>query len=163
MEIYQNQRGERFAVLKSNGMARFKPHKCIDNGGNWERMKAFPWRDTEEEAIADLRKWAENKHLARIDSTGEGTPKIINDVPVVRKATGVAIPRVYIDKRGWRFKVMPGLGENQYKARYKRPDKNGWKCCAQLQWRDTVAEAQSDLDAWAKAKGMKEEGELLKV
>ena len=62
----------------------------------------------------------------------------------------------YEDKRGWRFKVMGGLGENTFKARYKKPEKEGWHCVAALPWRTTEAEAQADLDDYALVKHMKE-------
>jgi len=66
---------------------------------------------------------------------------------------------VYEDYRGWRYKVMRGLGEKTYKARYHKPDSpenSNWKCVGSLPWRDTEADAQVDLDKWAKEKGMKE-------
>ena len=30
----------------------------------------------------------------------------------------------YIDARGWKYKVMGGIGENTYKARYQKPEKH---------------------------------------
>ena len=30
---------------------------------------------------------------------------------------------VYIDNRGWRYKVMAGLGHDTLKARYRKPEK----------------------------------------
>ena len=65
--------------------------------------------------------------------------------------------KVYEDKRGWQYKVMPGLGNDNFKARYHRPETKkgrGWRCVTVLPWRKTEAEAQADLDAWAKKKGM---------
>lgn len=65
----------------------------------------------------------------------------------------------YIDSRGWKYQVMPGLGESNYKARYQKPDKNGsdgWHCVRALPWRNTKDEAQADLDRLAKEKGWKE-------
>jgi hypothetical protein len=66
----------------------------------------------------------------------------------------------YIDKRGWKYKVIVGLGTPPvYKARYQRSDKHGdvgWKGCAALPWRDTFDEAQSDLNTYAKLKGWEE-------
>lgn len=61
--------------------------------------------------------------------------------------------KTYIDARGWRYKVMPGLGVNQYKGRYNKPDKRGWHCIAKLPWRETSAEAELDLRAMAVRKG----------
>lgn len=65
----------------------------------------------------------------------------------------------YIDSRGWKYKVMSGLGEGAFKARYQRPDKQGdtgWKGLAAFPWRKTFAEAQEDLDRHAAARGWKE-------
>lgn len=62
----------------------------------------------------------------------------------------------YKDKRGWRYKVMPGIGPNAFKARYLRPEKDAnscWKCYAKLPWRNTFDEAQADLDGYAAEKG----------
>ena len=39
---------------------------------------------------------------------------------------------VYIDNRGWRYKVMAGLGHDTFKARYRKPEKNGYHCCRQF-------------------------------
>ena len=30
------------------------------------------------------------------------------------------MPKNYIDNRGWKYRVMSGLGENAFKARYQR-------------------------------------------
>lgn len=62
----------------------------------------------------------------------------------------------YIDKRGWKYKVMPGLGDNTFKARYQKAGMSGadgWKCCAALPWRSTFEEAQRDLDQKAEKQG----------
>lgn len=62
---------------------------------------------------------------------------------------------VYQDHRGWKYCVMPGLGENMFKARYHKPDKPEnccWHCCARMPWRKTFAEAQADLDVMAEKK-----------
>ncbi len=29
--------------------------------------------------------------------------------------------KIYIDDRGWRYKVMPGIGGETFKARYQKP------------------------------------------
>lgn len=60
---------------------------------------------------------------------------------------------IYIDNRGWLYKVMQGLGDNTYKGRYQKPGKNGWKCMANLPWQSSFEAAQADLDAMAKNKG----------
>lgn len=64
----------------------------------------------------------------------------------------------YIDDRGWKYRVMSGLGENTYKARYQRPEKQGdvgWKGLAAVPWRETREAAQADLDQLAEKKGWK--------
>ena len=61
----------------------------------------------------------------------------------------------YIDGRGWKYQVMPGIVENSYKARYQKAEKSGptcWHCVRTLPWRDTAEAAQADLDAMAKEK-----------
>lgn len=67
--------------------------------------------------------------------------------------------KAYIDSRGWKYKVMSGLGENSYKARYQKPEKHGdygWKGCAMVPWRKSFDEAQADLNRLAQEKGWKE-------
>lgn len=62
----------------------------------------------------------------------------------------------YIDSRGRKYKVMSGLGDNAFKARYQRPEKQGdvgWKGLAAVPWRSTREEAQADLDQLAQKKG----------
>jgi len=60
--------------------------------------------------------------------------------------------KTYIDNRNWLYKVMPGIGMNSFKARYKKPNINAWKCMHNLLWRESFDEAQSDLNAMAKMK-----------
>ena len=51
------------------------------------------------------------------------------------------------------------LGENRFKARYQRPEKNGdigWKGLAAVPWRESREAAQADLDRLAEKKGWKE-------
>ena len=65
----------------------------------------------------------------------------------------------YIDDRGWKYQVMSGLGESNYKTRYQRPEKCGdvgWKGLAAVPWRKTFDEAQEDLNRLAKEKGWRE-------
>ena len=67
--------------------------------------------------------------------------------------------RKYIDRRGWKYKVMSGIGENTFKARYQKPEKNGetgWKGLACVPWRSTFDEAQADLNRVAQEKGWNE-------
>ena len=60
---------------------------------------------------------------------------------------------IYVDDRGWLYKVMPGLGLNAYKGRYQKPGKSGWKCMTNLPWQSDFETAQADLDALATDKG----------
>ena len=68
---------------------------------------------------------------------------------------------MYVSDRGWKYKVMGGIGGGTFKARYQKPDKGGWKGVAQLPWRDTFEEAQEDLDRLARSHKWKvlEDGE----
>ena len=61
---------------------------------------------------------------------------------------------VYRDKRGWLYKVMPGISLDYWKARYCKPGRNDWHSVTILDWRSTEAEAEADLAAWAAKKGM---------
>lgn len=63
--------------------------------------------------------------------------------------------KAYIDDRGWIYKVMSGIGLSAYKARYRKPGET-YKCMANLPWRDTFDEAQSDLNRMANKKGWDE-------
>lgn len=58
----------------------------------------------------------------------------------------------YIDERGWRYKVMGGIGQGTYKTRYKKPDSYSWKCISKLPWRENFDRAQRDLNLLAKSK-----------
>ena len=69
------------------------------------------------------------------------------------------MPKKYIDRRGWKYQVLSGLGENNFKARYQRPEKHGdvgWKGLAAVPWRGSREEAQADLDQLAEKKGWME-------
>lgn len=72
------------------------------------------------------------------------------------KETSCRFVKTYIDSRGWRYKVMSGLGESNYKARYQKPGKSGWKCMTNMEWRKSFDEAQSDLNSMAKIKNWNE-------
>lgn len=88
-------------------------------------------------------------------------------LPLAEGAGGLKVKRIsvevwtlpateYVDKRGWRYKVVGGIGKDAYKARYHRPENgldSGWKCCAKLPWRSTFDEAQADLNGYAAEKG----------
>ena len=65
----------------------------------------------------------------------------------------------YIDDRGWKYKVMSGIGDNSFKARYQKPEKTGntgWRGLAAVPWQKSFQEAQMDLDRLAAEKGWKE-------
>lgn len=62
--------------------------------------------------------------------------------------------KTYRDSRGWLYRVMSGLGEDNYKARYNKPGCKGWKCVANLPWRNTWNEAEQDLAEYAQRKKM---------
>lgn len=72
--------------------------------------------------------------------------------PFKSEATLCRFVKTYIDSRGWKYRVMGGLGENNYKARYQKPGKTGWKCMARMRWCKSFDEAQSDLNVMAKTK-----------
>lgn len=67
--------------------------------------------------------------------------------------------KTYIDKNGWRYRVMLNKG---YRERFGR----GYRVCykpswtafhgAGVEWRATAAEAQADLDALASRKGWRD-------
>ena len=59
----------------------------------------------------------------------------------------------YIDKRGWKFMVMHGLGD-VWKARYQKPGARSWKFTV-LPWRWNREDAEDDLEVYAEAHGMK--------
>lgn len=57
---------------------------------------------------------------------------------------------MYKDKRGWRYKVMQGLGTPPvFKARYNKPCSKTWRCVRTLPWRETEEEAEKDLAGYA--------------
>lgn len=70
--------------------------------------------------------------------------------------------KTYIDSRGWSYKVMSGIGQGCYKARYQKPDKHGkvsgWKGFSRLPWRESFDKAQDDLNEYAKKKSWNEKG-----
>ena len=65
------------------------------------------------------------------------------------------MPEIYVDQRGWRYRVMCGIGGDTFKGRYQKPGKTGWKCMANLPWKNSFEEAQTDLDNYARKKGWK--------
>ncbi len=65
------------------------------------------------------------------------------------------IPLTYRDKRGWKYKVRPGLGGGPFKGMYQKPGQRGWHSIRSLPWRDSPVQAQRDLDKYAKKKKLK--------
>ncbi len=74
--------------------------------------------------------------------------------PFQSKITDCRFVKAYIDERGWKYKVMPGLGDSNFKARYQKPGKSGWKCMTNMKWCKTFDEAQTDLNNMANLKKM---------
>ncbi|HHW03392.1 MAG TPA: hypothetical protein GXX35_11410 [Thermoanaerobacterales bacterium] len=72
--------------------------------------------------------------------------------PLKPKVTQCRFVKIYVDNRGWKYRVMGGIGGDAYKARYQKPGKAGWHCMRNLEWRKSFDEAQSDLNAMAKLK-----------
>ena len=69
--------------------------------------------------------------------------------------------RMYIDGRGWKYKVMPGIGGDCFKVGYQKPEKKGdtgWHRSTKqaFPWRETPEESREDLDLYAKRHGWKE-------
>ena len=64
---------------------------------------------------------------------------------------------VWIDSRGWKYKVMGDLA-GTFKGRYQDNKHNGnvgWKGMRQMERRETFDQAQEDLNQYAKLKGWK--------
>ena len=76
--------------------------------------------------------------------------------PFKAEVTPCRFVKTYTDDRGWKYKVVGGLGESNYKARYNKPGKISWKGIQSLPWRKSFDEAQSDLNVLAKKKGWRE-------
>ncbi len=64
--------------------------------------------------------------------------------------------KVYEDDRGYLYRVEPGIGGAVFKARFIKPEKSTGHGVRVLPWRNTVEEAQRDLDLYAARKGMHE-------
>lgn len=62
--------------------------------------------------------------------------------------------KVYIDERGWQYAVRPGLGNDIFKAFYRKPGKS-WHAVRAMAWFASEREAEADLERWAIEKGMK--------
>ena len=78
-------------VLGSSKVGKFKPHRNTRNVEGWTRVRAFPWRDTEQEAQSDLEQYAKKAGLMAIDSAGESvTPQIADDDCISAKSAPAA-------------------------------------------------------------------------
>lgn len=64
----------------------------------------------------------------------------------------------YIDARGWKYRVMSGIGDAGFMGRYQKPGKTGCKCMRNMEWRKSFDHVQSELNAMAKEKGWEETG-----
>ena len=65
--------------------------------------------------------------------------------------------KMYIDDRGWKYKVMGGIG-GKYKIRFQTDRQSGdvgWKGYPVIPWRDTLEDAEADLEDQAKKRGWK--------
>jgi hypothetical protein len=61
---------------------------------------------------------------------------------------------VYIDDRGWKYRVMGGIGEPEtFKARYNKPGTCKWRGLHGVGWHQSFDDAQRDLNVLAKKKG----------
>lgn len=59
---------------------------------------------------------------------------------------------IYVDDRGWKYQVMPGIDTDTYKARYQKPGSQRWACYPHLPWQNTPEAAEADLKAMAEKK-----------
>lgn len=62
----------------------------------------------------------------------------------------------YVDQRGWKYKVMNGIGGDNFKVNYNKPGKSGWHGVKNLPRREFFDQAQADLNQLAEKKGWKE-------
>lgn len=79
--------------------------------------------------------------------------------PFKNEVTLCRFVKAYVDDRGWKYKVMSGIGDEQFKTRFQKPDQEGdlgWKGVRSFKWRQTFDEAQSDLNEHAREKGWDE-------
>lgn len=93
-------------------------------------------------------------NIGKAEKTCPGIPGTLHS-----EASPCRFVKNYIDKRGWKYKVMSGISGNTFKARYQKPEKSGssgWKGLTTVPWRDNFDDAQADLNAYAKQKDMNE-------
>ena len=103
---------------------------------------------------ANLSRCCMCPNIQRNEPTCPGIPKTPHP-----SASPCRFVRSYQDNRGWKYKVMSGIGENKFKARYQKPNKHGnvgWKGLACVPWRSTFDEAQADLNEIAEKRGWTE-------
>ena len=60
---------------------------------------------------------------------------------------------VYVDTRGWKYKVRSGIGGDTFKTFYCKPGKSGYHGARQFSWCATFEEAQLNLDVCAERCG----------
>lgn len=61
--------------------------------------------------------------------------------------------KIYSDARGWKYRVSPGLSGNSFKPFFCKAGKHSYHACRQFEWRQTFAEAEADLEAYAAKRG----------
>ena len=64
--------------------------------------------------------------------------------------------KTYVDARGWKYRVMAGIGSGNFKPRYQKPGKSNWKCVRQMPWFEEFDTAQIYLNGYANGKGWRE-------
>lgn len=64
--------------------------------------------------------------------------------------------KTFNDDRGWEYFVRGGIGENSYKAFYRKPNSRRERGCTMVPWRKSFNEAQVDLNLLGKKKDWKE-------
>lgn len=81
-------------------------------------------------------------------------PVIEQDQQLVDDREVSRMKKVYVDERGWQYAVRPGLGNDIFKAFYRKPGKS-WHAVRARKWFASEQEAEADLERWATEKGMK--------
>lgn len=62
---------------------------------------------------------------------------------------------IYIDSRGWLYKVGTSLSGNKWKVFYSKNNGKSWHSVRACQWFNSVDAAAQDLKAYAAKKDMK--------
>ena len=92
-------------------------------------------------------------NLQKADAVCPGIPGTLHPNP-----SECRFVKSYIDNRGWKYRVMGGIGQ-AFKARYQKAEKqgdSGWKGLSLVPWRANFDAAQADLNILAKEKGWEE-------